>query len=171
MILNIACVEEIFVFVFCLKCIHIVLNLSGLIKTFNGANWAQFENIAFTNHVLEIVKQNCPNVTTIDLKDNNIGTLQPFNRLHFFAPNVQNLCLSDNNFRYMSELNHLEGLKHNLRELILPQQNLVRVLIILAQTYLFFRFEFVVFLTFFLLLLVFVLNIVTLECCFLKQKA
>ena len=105
------------------------LDLSGLIKNFNGQKWAVFENTEFTDHVFGIIKQYCAQVQTINLNDNNIQTLQSFQYFHNFAPNLQNLSLENNPIRYLSELDNLGGFANELRELIVKSQNMVCLLL------------------------------------------
>lgn len=80
---------------------------------------ADFQNTAFVNDIGNIIKNNCPEVRTINFADNDISSLAGFRYFHKSAPNLANLCFSNNPIMSLEELDHLKGYEKKLNELIL----------------------------------------------------
>lgn len=53
-------------------------------------------NYALVNAIVDIIRQNCPDVVSIDLSHNKISSLQPWKRLGNVTRQVANLSLEGN---------------------------------------------------------------------------
>ncbi len=110
-----------------------MLDLSKIVEI--NQEWASFSNQSFVTHLLTIIKNNCSDMKSINLANNNIQTLQAFCKLSEYAPYLENLSLLDNPIRSLSELSYINGISYNLRELHLRNLGLLNEVSGIKQLY------------------------------------
>ena len=100
-----------------------LLNLKGICENANE-RWKSFQNADFVKRLLDIIAKHCRDLKSLDLSNNNIVTLKPFENINEKAPCLENLCLLDNPIQNFSEINHLDSMRHTLCELYLQNSTL-----------------------------------------------